>query len=757
MALRYAVALLLSIPMAWSFDPAGVLAYSTYLRDGFTPSAVTTDAAGNVYIVGSVIVDASAGQLAAMVMKLNPTGTQFIYTRTLGGSLNDTGLAIAVDGAGNAYVTGLANSPDFPVTAGRTLATPPSGPDASGLKDARTFLVKLDPQGSIVFSDFLGASVYNFGQAVAVTAPGEILVSGTANSGFPVTAGAYNATGTGQRPYLLELDPTGATVKFSAFGIGGSALATDASGNIYMAGSTLLLDYPTTPGAYQPVFKLVTICYGFCRIAFPATNQYLTKLDPTGTKLIYSTAVPGNSGQTTNAGLAVDAAGNAYLTGLAFGSYPYSAKPPDTPEVRPFLTKLDPGGQRNLFSVAIGGAGVALDEKGHVIVSGSYNNLNLSGGVPFPQVLLPGLPPGVTALPQQCQENDVTTTSQAYVSQVDSETGNALSTVLVDASNLTAIGVALAGSAVWLAGIADQADVPITPGALAPLPLKAGLFPGAYLGQADFSLTSATGAPSIACVLDAANTARAGPVAINQLLTLIGQNLGPDPGVAATNSTTTDLGGVSVAFDGNQAPILYASSSQINVAVPFAAGGQNSTVMQVTVNGVSAPPRELPLVPMVPSLFANLTTVAESCAGQGTFEPAAFVPLALGQDGTPNSCQHPGEPGDVVSFFVNGIGGQSRGNNTYGPYFGSSIPVVAQIGPWSAEVVAVTMANDFVWRVDVQVPALPPGTAVTEFQVRFLINSELGPVEVGPIGVGSVDAPLGVPDVMMIWVGPSAS
>lgn len=150
---------------------------------------------------------------------------------------------------------------------------------------------------------------------------------------------------------------------------------------------------------------------------------------------------------------------------------------------------------------------------------------------------------------------------------------------------------------------------------------------------------------------------------------------------------------MSITFDGNPAPILYASSSQINVAVPFAVGGQNSTVMQVTVNGVASPPRELPLRPMV----------VGSCSGRG-LETAVFVPLALGQDGTPNSCQHPGKPGDVVSFFLNGIGGQPRGNNTYGPYFGSSIEVVAQIGSW--------------------------------FSVEFLINSEIGPIPVGPIGIG---------------------
>ena|SRR5579863_3398098 len=143
---------------------------------------------------------------------------------------------------------------------------------------------------------------------------------------------------------------------------------------------------------------------------------------------------------------------------------------------------------------------------------------------------------------------------------------------------------------------------------------------------------------------------------------------------------------------------------------------------------------------MAPSLFANLTTVSESCVGPGTYQPEVFVPIALAGDGTPNSCQRPAVPGSTVSFFLNGIGGLPTGNNTYGPYFGSSIPVVAQIGPWSAEVLAVTPATPFVWRVEVQIPTLPPGTAVTQFSGGFLINSEFGPVPVGPIGIGAIGA-----------------
>jgi uncharacterized protein (TIGR03437 family) len=755
MTLRFALAVCLAAVPAWCFDPAPTLAYSTYLRDGFTPAAVATDPSGDVYLAGTLIEDSSTGQQAALVVKLNPTGTQYIYSRVLGGSLNDKATAIAVDSAGNAYITGTANSPDFPMTAGRQLGTPPASPDAQGVPDARTFVAKLDPEGSMIFSEFLGGSVYNYGQAIALAAQGNILVSGTANSGFPVTEGTYHASGTQQRPYLLELDPTGATIQFSAFGIGGSALTTDVVGNVYVAGSTILRDYPTTPGVYQPVFQFVFFCFGLCQLEFQGTNQYVTKVDSSGTKLIYSTAVGGSS-QTINQGLAVDNAGNAYLTGLTYGIYPYTDTPPQTPEIKPFLTKLDPAAQKLRYSVAIGGAGVAVDANGHVFVGGSYNNANLFAGLPIPSGLLPAPPPGVASLPQQCQENDVTTISQAYVSQVDPPTGDILSTVLVDGSNLGAADIALAGSTVWLSGATQEADVPITTGAVMPSTLKVGGFPGAFLSQIDFSLTSPAGMPTIACVLDNANNARTSPVARNQLLSLMGNNLGPSPGVAATDESTTSLSGVSVTFDGTPGELLYVSATQINVAIPLNVSGQNSTVMQVTVNSVSGPLRVLPLVNATPGLFANLTTTSVGCGGQMVaFDPAQFVPVAVASDGTPNSCDHPAKTGSVVSFFLDGLGaGEPVGGSVFTRFVGSDIPVLAQIGSWSAEVVAVTPANTFVWRVDVVVPVFPPGTTVTPMDVQFVINSEFGPYPVGPINVGESNATVQVPATTYIWVSP---
>ena len=104
-----------------------------------------------------------------------------------------------------------------------------------------------------------------------------------------------------------------------------------------MAGTTYLLDYPTTPGVYQPTFPAFSYCSSpSCFGGNQGANQYVTKVDPTGSKLIFSTSLSG-SAQTTNAGLAVDAAGNVYVTGYAGASYPFTVTVPSSQINIPFL------------------------------------------------------------------------------------------------------------------------------------------------------------------------------------------------------------------------------------------------------------------------------------------------------------------------------------------------------------------------------------------------------------------------------------
>jgi hypothetical protein len=256
------------------------LTYSTYLREGFTPSAIATDVTGNVYIAGSTIVDPITSQTAVMVVKLDQTGVQYLYTRSIGGSGFDTATAIAVDSAGNAYVTGNTSSPDFPVTPGNQTGTLPTS------NQTRAFLVKLNPQGQILFSDVLG-SVGITAQAVALATDGGILVSGTGSTGLVASAGAYNVPDSNGRPFLMKLNAAGANIIFTATGIGGDALVVDTAGNIYMAGTAFYF-YPTTPGAYQTFPNPST-----CPECFFATggNQYVTKVDSAASKLLYSTGV----------------------------------------------------------------------------------------------------------------------------------------------------------------------------------------------------------------------------------------------------------------------------------------------------------------------------------------------------------------------------------------------------------------------------------------------------------------------------------
>lgn len=745
----------LSASAAWAQSG---LPYSTYLREGFTPAAVATDAAGNLYVTGSTILGPDSPQTAAMVIKLNPTATQTLYVRTLGGSGFDSASAIAVDTTGDAYVVGTASSPDFPITPGSQTGTLP----VSG--GTRTFLAKFDPQGELLFSDVLGAG-NTTGLAVALAGDRGIIVSGLATaSGLAASSGAYSVPDTNGRPYLIKVSASGTNVVFSATGIGGDALAVDAAGNIYMAGAAHYY-YPTTPGAYQ-TFPSPASCPE-CFFADGA-NQYVTKVDPAATTLLYSTGVSGD-GQTANKGLAVDASGNAYVTGLALdGAYPWTGAQPNSQIVEPFLTKLDAAGANALYSVAVGGAGIALGSQGDLYVGGAYNLTGIESGIVgilTPPGLAAPLPPGIASLPMRCQQNNLTTLSQAYVSHIDAATGNVLGTVLIDGSNASTSGVAFAaGSRVWLAGPTSQPDVPITPDALTPIPnasgLHAGTQPGALLAEADFAASTAPTAPQVACITDSANETRQVVVAPGQLLSLFGSGLGPATGVAATNYTTTSLAGVTITFNDEPAPLLYVSSNQINVAVPLdepytnSQGNQNLATMQVIVNGTPAAPRALPVVPSNPSIFADLTGISTCTIGAVTYS-GSFTAVAVNQDGSINSCTHRAGPGELVSFFINGLGVDASFGITQA-WTPTLIPIEVMIGPWSVDVAGMGLPNPFVWQAYARVPS---GVQFPEnglLPVTLNLNLASGVLPVGPLSVEPVspsDIPAGQPIGLNIWVG----
>src|SRR6185503_879367 len=130
--------------------------------------------------------DTSAnGSHDAFVTKLSPDGSELVYSTYLGGSLGDWGNGIAVDAAGNAYVTGQTDSASFPTLAALDTTL-------GGQTDA--FVTMLDPAGSVVYSTFLGGSSTDFGNGIAVDAAGDAYVTGAAGPTFPITAGAFDKT-----------------------------------------------------------------------------------------------------------------------------------------------------------------------------------------------------------------------------------------------------------------------------------------------------------------------------------------------------------------------------------------------------------------------------------------------------------------------------------------------------------------------------------------------------------------------------------
>jgi uncharacterized protein (TIGR03437 family) len=226
---------------------------------------------------------------------------------------------------------------------------------------------------------------------------------------------------------------------------------------------------------------------------------------------------------------------------------------------------------------------------------------------------------------------------------------------------------------------------------------------------------------------------RIGAAAPRQLVTIFGSRL-----ASAT-----------VTFDGAPAQLLYASDSQINVAVPLETARQSITVLLVTMNGASAPARQFPVVISNPSLFASVAGPAPTCTVGSSTISAPVPAVARNPDGEFNSCAQPTHAGSVVSLYVNGAGVVQRpdpGQPILIPVAGSLHPD-AVAGAGSAEVVRAAPENDFVWRVDVRLPA----SIAPAHEDTASLTMRLGDLIVGPRSVASRTGPA-LP--VSIWVSP---
>jgi hypothetical protein len=358
-------------------DPA--LSYATYLGgsgDDFG-TGIAVDSAGNAYVAGytssadfpiaNPLQPTNHGGADVFVAALDPTGSTLLYSTYLGGGSTDYGSGIAVDSAGNAYVTGQTFSTDFPTAN-------PLQPTNHGLGDA--FVAALDPTGAtLLYSSYLGGSGIDYGAGIAVDSAGNAYVTGntystdfpTANPLQPTNHGGYDA-------FVAVLDPTGATLRYSTY-LGGSGIdvgngiAVDSAGNAYVTGDTYSTDFPTA-SPLQPMIA-------------GQDDAFVSVLDPTGATLLYSTYLGGLSNDGGFA-IAVDSASNAYVTG-----YTASTNFPTVNPVQPmnhgdpynaFVTAVDPTGSTLLYSTYLGGSaydfarGIAVDSAGDAYVTGYTNS-----------------------------------------------------------------------------------------------------------------------------------------------------------------------------------------------------------------------------------------------------------------------------------------------------------------------------------------------------------------------------------------------
>lgn len=355
--------------------------------DGAT--AIAVDAGGNAYVAGftssSDFPTAAPLQAVnratinhgsnAFVAKLNAAGNALVYSTYLGGSgiqgaliTGDSAASIAVDGTGNAYVTGITMSRDFPTQG------PFQAHNEERAGNVTGFVAKLNTQGSaLVYSSYLGGSsgnavtgAYDCANGIAVDAGGNVYIAGqTSATDFP-TATAFQpvnralgfaAAPSGATAFLSKVNASGSALTYSTY-LGGSildaalAVAVDMLGDAYVSGFTYSSDFPTA-NALQP--QNATAGHG--------ANAFVTKFDPAGNGLIYSTYLGGSIDDQSNA-ITVDAAGNAYVAGSTYSD--------DFPVVDPlqaqnnaashkannvFISVLDPSGSTMEFSTYLGGSG----------------------------------------------------------------------------------------------------------------------------------------------------------------------------------------------------------------------------------------------------------------------------------------------------------------------------------------------------------------------------------------------------------------
>lgn len=465
-----------------TIDPT--VQYSSYLggRGSDAVTGLSVDTFGNLYITGwtesttfpegGMNIGGTSG-VDAFIAKANAAGTAFAYVTYLGGSGTDQSTGVAADSSGNVVIAGWSSSANFPVA---------SAVQTRLLGSRNAFVAKIGPAGTnLVFSTLLGGSGADEANAVSLDAAGNIYIAGdTTSRTFPTVNALQRNLAGSRNAFVSRFSPTG-TLVYSTF-LGGSAndsataIAVDAAGSAYIAGSTWSPDLPVA-SAFQPKLN-------------GGEDAFIGKLSPSGNSLLYCTYLGGSGGNSSfpeaAAGIAIDSDGNAYVVGTTGSA--------DFPRANPFQSTLNGGS--DAFVAKLNAAGTGLVYSTYIGGSSSVDNATAVAVDAWGDAYVAGFTASADFPVFQAIQASLAGEYDSYAVKL-SPAGNSLlsSTYFGGGGMDAAYAVALDGAAyLYIAGETQSYDFPLTQAIQsARLAALTGFISKLPTGAPDFSVTVTSG------------------------------------------------------------------------------------------------------------------------------------------------------------------------------------------------------------------------------------------------------------------------